>query len=835
MAKDTNEFRVIGPPGCISGDAIVKTNRATLTRPYRLDYIVDRINSAVPGGMVRGNGYGRRPTTRWDSEFATYTRSSVDGIIRLQSILAAYDKGIRHCIKVTTSGGKSLSLTPDHNLFSYGSTVAAGSLKIGDSISVDGGRPVKSKEPVKAQYLMYEGLKFHPLCGRRKQHRFCICKHRAVVEAAMNDISIEQYLREFRTGQFTCERKTLTREQIVHHKNADTYDNRIENLEVIENQREHSRLHGIEGRWKDVTSKIAHEDVVSIEDAGELPTFDITVGHPSGHGNFLANGILCENCGKSTYLADQVVKRSQAWSIANEKPINQCTDVLLASLTKTAAAELRGRGLDLPAGQIGTLHSHALHALGSPKLCVGAKAISQWNKESPLEHWMSGGSTGDDELSVGLAQYNGDRLMSEYTTNRCRLTPRDEWRGPVLEFAERYESWKRLNNMMDYEDLITNAFEQQTDPPGNPSTILGDEQQDSSAADLRLMRYWGSKAQKLILVGDDDQRIFSFRGASEHGIAGVEIPPDHEKVLEQSYRVPRAVHAAAMDVIRRIENRKDVVYYPRDANGQVDRMHYSMRQNPYEVVDEIERLLKEPDEKPGTAKAMCLFSCAYQAQPLMHALKSAGIPFWNPYAVERSNFNPLHPSKGVSTLDRVLAYLKNSEACHGEHAATWTWDQFAAWAEMCSADGWLRHGAKTEIKKRASVAASLTMTVEEIEGLISNEDVMLDLAECDLGWLGKHILEPKRGVYDYVVDIVKKLGYTGITEQPRVCIGTGHSVKGAQAEHVFICPDLSVSGWESYGNYDTRDSIYRLYYVMLTRARQRLILTAPSCPQAVML
>ena len=539
--------------------------------------------------------------------------------------------------------------------------------------------------------------------------------------------------------------------------------------------------------------------------------------------------------GKSSYLEDQVIKRTTAWSIANEKPINQCTDVLLASLTKTAAAELRGRGLDLPHGQIGTLHSHALRALGNPKLCVGAKAIAQWNKESSMTHWMSGGSKSDDDLDIGLAQYNGDKLMSEYTTNRCRLTPREEWRGPVRDFADAYESWKRLNNMLDYEDLITQAFEQQTDPPGNPSTILGDEQQDSSAADLRLMRYWGSKVQKLILVGDEDQRIFGFRGAAEDGMSGVELPPGHEKVLEQSYRVPRAVHAAAMDVIRRIKNRKDVIYYPRDEDGRVDRMMCSMRQSPYEMVDEIERLLKEPDDETGCPKVMCLFACAYQAQPLMSALRSAGIPYWNPYATERSNFNPLHPGKGVSTLDRVLAFLKNSEACYGDKAATWTWEQFSLWAEMCQADGWLRHGAKTEIKKRASVAPGREMTVEEIEGLISTDDVMLDLAECDLGWLGRHLLEPKKAVFDYVLDIVKKIGYTGITQQPRVVVGTGHSVKGGQAENVFICPDLSVSGWEAYGDYEQRDSIYRLFYVMLTRARRRLILTAPSCPQAVML
>lgn len=541
--------------------------------------------------------------------------------------------------------------------------------------------------------------------------------------------------------------------------------------------------------------------------------------------------------GKSTYLVDQVQRRVDHWSEQTGEPTSNCRDVLLASLTKTAAAELRTRGLDIPKEQIGTLHSHALHALGKPKLCVSAKSIAQWNKESPLDHWMSAGASamGDEEIGVSLGQYNGDRLMAEYTTNRCRLTPREDWREPVREFATAYESWKYRNDYLDYEDLISKAYEEQTDPPGNPSTILGDEQQDSSAADLRLMRYWGSKANKLILVGDEDQRIFSFRGAAEDGMSGVLIPQENERVLEQSYRVPRAVHAEAMRIIERIETRKQVVYRPRDEDGRVDQALYSMRNNPYEAVYEIERLLQEPDEDPRRPKAMCIFACAYQANPLMAALKSAGIPFWNPYAKERNGFNPLHPGTGVSTLDRIVAFLKNSEECYGENANIWTWEQFGNWVELCSADGWLRHGAKTEIKKRSSEHPGRPMSVEELESLVSHEDVMLDLADCSLEWLGRHLLEPRRGIYSYVVDIAKKRGYSEVVNNPRVVVGTCHSLKGSEAENVFVCPDLSASGWEAFGNSETRDSIYRLFYVALTRARNRLILTAPACPQAIIL
>jgi hypothetical protein len=421
--------------------------------------------------------------------------------------------------------------------------------------------------------------------------------------------------------------------------------------------------------------KIGRSQVTSVVDAGADMTFDLTVGHPSGEGNFVANGIIVHNCGKTTYLADQVQKRVAKWCEDTGDSSMNCHDVLLASLTRTAAAEIRSRGLAIPSEQVGTLHAHALRALGKPKLCVSPKAIADWNRESPMEFWRSEGASVQAEDGISLGKYNGDALFAEYTTSRCRLTPRDEWRGPVAEFAKMYESWKYRNDYMDYDDLIIRAYEDDTNPPGNPSTILGDEQQDSSAAEFRLMRHWARKVNKLILVGDADQAVFSFRGGDPDGMFASEVPAEHEKVLEQSYRVPRAVHAEAMRVIERVSRRKHVVYYPRDEDGEVERAYWSMRTAPYEAVEAVLRLLDEPDERPGTPKAMFLFSCAYQANALMSALRSAGIPYWNPYARERGNFNPLHPAKGVSTLRRDLdlgAIPKLDRAVFvGGVAATW--------------------------------------------------------------------------------------------------------------------------------------------------------------------
>jgi DNA helicase-2/ATP-dependent DNA helicase PcrA len=542
-------------------------------------------------------------------------------------------------------------------------------------------------------------------------------------------------------------------------------------------------------------------------------------------------------CGKTTYLSSQVRARVERWCEQTGQPSRQCHDVLIASLTKAAASEVRGRGLDIPEDTIGTLHSHALRALDNPKLCVSPKAINDWNKASPtMDYWLSGGGVQreeEDGFNINVGKYRGDALHSEYTVYRCRLTPREEWRSDVRAFADAYERWKRLEGYMDYDDLILQAYERDTSPPGNPSTILGDEQQDSSLAELRLMRHWATKVQKLILVGDTDQAIFEWRGASPGGFYATNIPDGHEKTLEQSYRVPRAVHAAAMDMIGRIDDRKKIIYRPREADGYVQHGFPSLRTSPYDAVTEIEKLLDQPQVDPNRPTAMILFPCAYMAGPILAALKKSGIPYWNPYARERGNFNPLHPAKGVSALDRVLKFLKPNQECYGENAKLWTWSELDDWVEMCSAEGWLRRGEKARIKRMAVERPHSELSLDDLDSILASAQVMEELADCKLEFLAKHILAQKQVSFDFILDILKKRSYDGLLQNPRVVVSTIHGAKGSEADHVFICPDLSASGWESYGSAALRDSLHRLFYVGFTRARERLVLTQPSSVQAM--
>jgi superfamily I DNA/RNA helicase len=102
------------------------------------------------------------------------------------------------------------------------------------------------------------------------------------------------------------------------------------------------------------------------------------------------------------------------------------------------------------------------------------------------------------------------------------------------------------------------------------------------------------------------------------------------------------------------------------------------------------------------------------------------------------------------------------------------------------------------------------------------------LEGCVQWWLD-HLHGKKRKQADYPARVALRRGVKALVDTPRIIIGTGHSVKGGEADVVFIFPDLSASGmrqWE--GSRKDRDAVIRLGYVMITRARETLVICEPS-------
>jgi DNA helicase-2/ATP-dependent DNA helicase PcrA len=103
-----------------------------------------------------------------------------------------------------------------------------------------------------------------------------------------------------------------------------------------------------------------------------------------------------------------------------------------------------------------------------------------------------------------------------------------------------------------------------------------------------------------------------------------------------------------------------------------------------------------------------------------------------------------------------------------------------------------------------------------------------------LNWWCAHIDSNYRNRIQFPASVVGRRGTPALVEQPKIIVGTIHSVKGGEADVVYLFPDLSRAGNEQYHNPGaSRDSILRVVYVGATRARETLYMCQPAGAMAV--
>jgi superfamily I DNA/RNA helicase len=103
-----------------------------------------------------------------------------------------------------------------------------------------------------------------------------------------------------------------------------------------------------------------------------------------------------------------------------------------------------------------------------------------------------------------------------------------------------------------------------------------------------------------------------------------------------------------------------------------------------------------------------------------------------------------------------------------------------------------------------------------------------------LAWWGERIAPPFRKRIQLPASIAARRGSQALVETPQVIVGTIHSVKGGEADVVFLFPDLSPAGERQYRRGGPqRDSVIRQFYVAVTRARETLYLCSPESGAAI--
>lgn len=346
---------------------------------------------------------------------------------------------------------------------------------------------------------------------------------------------------------------------------------------------------------------------------------------------------------------------------------------------------------------------------------------------------------------------------------------------------------------MDFTGWLEYELEVQTLPP--QQVVFVDEAQDHTPLQLAVVRSW--RCEDLYLVGDDDQNLYEWSGAVPREFYGRQATS--EIMLEQSYRVPRAVHARALRCIEKVHDRKPKKYLARPAEGRVIDTAYTLKNTRW---GELPPGLLE-DGRP----TMILASAAYMLKGIIDLLLRAGIPFHNPYRPTEGAWNPL-PVYGP----RVEDYL----------AATWTGDSVSRWARMLGADVGDRAGLIQYCKEQEEQEAHPDL----VASFLTPEAADM-AADRDLQLLEKYHTRKGNPIWKYTLDVYRR--YPEAAKRPALIVGTIHSVKGGEADRVYLFPDLPRrAGYDLARTSTGRSSAYRMFYVGMTRAKDTLYICSPS-------
>jgi len=228
---------------------------------------------------------------------------------------------------------------------------------------------------------------------------------------------------------------------------------------------------------------------------------------------------------------------------------------------------------------------------------------------------------------------------------------------------------------------------------------------------------------------------------------------------------------------------------------------------------------------------MLLGSCAYMLQSIITVLRKEAIPFHNPYRKSNGFWNPLRTNSRKSAANRIRALLV-AHAGFGAGYHMWRGSELALWTEWLPEHVLMDRGRELI----ATLPPMKELTRETLEAVFREDALTAILAALRAGspivllnwWRGRLATEFRKRI-QFPADVAMRRGGQALVDTPRVTVGTIHSVKGGEADVVYLFPDLSPAGEAQYRlGGPARDSVIRQFYVGVTRARETLYLCSPE-------
>ena len=209
-------------------------------------------------------------------------------------------------------------------------------------------------------------------------------------------------------------------------------------------------------------------------------------------------------------------------------------------------------------------------------------------------------------------------------------------KSKIAEVYTLYQKRLKENNAIDFDDIINYTIKILTENPDaleyyteKFKYVLVDEYQDTNKAQFTLVTILASKYGNITVVGDNDQGIYSFRGADISNILNFEkdFPGTTIIKLEQNYRCTSNILKAANAVIKNNENKYDKKLWTENDEGELPSIYQG--DDEYDearyVVEQINHLKTEEYFKPEDFSI--LYRTNAQSRVLETILSRENIPY----------------------------------------------------------------------------------------------------------------------------------------------------------------------------------------------------------------
>jgi DNA helicase-2/ATP-dependent DNA helicase PcrA len=572
--------------------------------------------------------------------------------------------------------------------------------------------------------------------------------------------------------------------------------------------------------------------------------------------------------GKTTALLDRVDELLERDDVT-------IRDILVVSYTRAAAAEVRERlaeRLDISPralkGNVATMHAKAYELLDLSR----GDVVGEDDKQEFCEEY---GVEFEDEYSgagrrTARSTTIGNKIIAtsqwlqrtrrdvadwydvpfQWNVEEVRLPPdidpnaqegnkytptwsSDDDRIDVPDVIRAWRSYKGEHGLVGFADMLERVKQRSLVP--HVDYLVIDEFQDITTLQYDVYEEWKPHVDRVLIAGDDDQVVYAWQGADPNLL--LDADRDEDVVLPNSYRLPSRVLGVVNREIRHIDNRQEKDLKPRKEGGTVEGIDSPSM---LDLARNVRYTVEDGDDET----IMILFRARYQLFQFIDEFLPLGMPF-----------SALTDQR--MWTDRLTQYVRAVEALD-------------AGAEL---NGLQARRLADMLQDSAFGTNDRDELFDHIDELEAESDVD-DLTELTVDPDSISEFAPFAPGTDSAGDMLRKVtsfqrnsveayfdgDYQGM-DPSRVRIGTIHSAKGREADHVFVATDLTekvveqmaasvgdeaVPGTEEFTSKTDpvpilTDNERRVFYVGMSRARERLVLLenlvsgAPTLPISVLL